>query len=194
MIGASQGGINAWKQLLPELAEDIQVPIILVQHQKSNGTSSLASFIKSFSALPVNDAMDAMPLQAGEIYVAPANYHLLVNADKTLLLDVSAPVQFSRPSINVTLMSALSVFGQHLAAVQLTGANRDGAHGIQLVQKAGGKTIVQDPNSAESPQMPRSALSLCKPSFVLPLESIAKKINQLARNTCKNSHEMESTL
>jgi len=194
VMGASQGGINAWKHILPNLSKNLAVPIILVQHQKSNSDNKLIELLSTFSNLPVERVIDGMKLQAGYIYVAPANYHLLVNADETLSLDVSSPVLFSRPSIDVTFQSALSIYGKRLLAVLLTGANSDGSLAMKLIKEWGGTTIIENPNTAEAFYMPKSAIAQSFPDYVLPLAELSQKLNQLTCSTFPASHEMESTL
>ncbi|WP_448549530.1 chemotaxis protein CheB [Thalassotalea fusca] len=194
VMGASQGGINAWKEIFPCLDKGLKVPVIVVQHQKANSGNTLVQFLDTLTELPVEDVVDGMAMQSGHIYLAPANYHLLVNANTTFSLDVSAPVQFSRPSIDVTFQSALSIYGKRLLAVLLTGANSDGALAMKLVNKIGGTTIVEDPSTAEAFYMPKSAIAQCYPDYVLPLAQLSQKISQLTGSFSQASNKMESTL
>ena len=106
------------------------------------------------------------------MYVAPANYHLLIENDKTFSLSVDDKVNYSRPAIDVLFKSASEAFGSALIAVILTGASSDGADGLKAIKENGGLAIVQDPKKAESEMMPRSAIEACNVDHILALEEI----------------------
>ena len=109
----------------------------------------------------------------------PANYHLLLESDKTFSLTVDEKVNYSRPSIDVTFKSVADVFGEKLIGIILTGANSDGAMGLKTIKDKGGITIVQDPLTAESAVMPQSAIRACDPDYVLPLDEIASVLIEI---------------
>jgi two-component system, chemotaxis family, protein-glutamate methylesterase/glutaminase len=173
VIGASWGGLRALSLILPALPADFPAPIVVAQHRDADSEDELLSrLLTRDSALRVIDADDKAPLQAGTVLLAPPGYHLLL-ADECVELSVDAPVQFSRPSIDVLFESAAEAFGSGVVGVLLTGANADGAAGLAEIQRRGGRTIVQDPETAERPEMPRAALERLAPDHVVPLDEVA---------------------
>ena len=118
-------------------------------------------------------AQDKEPVQAGTVYIAPPDYHLLLDRGPTLALSTDELVHYSRPSIDVLFESAADVYGKGLLGIILTGWNQDGADGLQAVHRAGGLTIVQNPDTAEAPVMPQAALARTAVDYILNLEEIA---------------------
>jgi two-component system chemotaxis response regulator CheB len=139
----------------------------------------LAEVFSRKCLLDVREAQDKEPVIAGTVYFAPANYHLLLDHGPQLALSVDDLVHHSRPSIDVLFESAAEVYGNRLLGIILTGANEDGAQGLAAVHDAGGLTVVQTPETAQSPQMVISALKLRQPDYVLPLEEIAAMLSAL---------------
>jgi two-component system chemotaxis response regulator CheB len=183
-IGCSSGGIDALRHVLSPLPKNFGPPIIIVTHVgEIPGGSSLAVIIQEFTKLPVVEAWDKAEIAAGHIYIAPSGYHLLVEEDKTLSLSTDPKVCNVRPSIDVLFESAAYVFGEHLLAVILTGANKDGTHGLEIVHEEGGICIVQDPFTAVSPTMPTSAISLGFIDHIAKLNEIADLLVRLTKET-----------
>lgn len=182
VVGTSLGGLHALTALLSALPGSLQVPIAIVQHRGRDMDGSLAALLESVSALQVVDAEDKMTLEPGHAYLAPPDYHLLVDGRGTVALSVDPAVRFARPSIDVLFESAASVYGPELAAVVLTGASADGADGIRAVRARGGAAIVQDPASAESAVMPAAALAAAPGAAVLPLARIADYLVALTQS------------
>ena len=183
-IGASAGGMDALLTLLPGLPASYALPIIVVLHQADNRNSLLSPVFAARTALRVREAADKESLAPGTLYFAPPGYHLLLEADRTFSLSCDAPVHFSRPAIDVLFESAADALGAGLAAVLLTGANEDGAAGLAHVGRAGGLTVVQDPDEARHPEMPRAALALRAPDYVLALPGIQALIANLEPLQC----------
>jgi two-component system chemotaxis response regulator CheB len=129
-------------------------------------SSLLFDVLAPVSGLPVREALDKMPLEPGAVYLAPPDYHLLVEREHTIALSRDAAVHFSRPAIDVTFESAAAAFGPSLVGILLTGANEDGAAGLAAIAQAGGRIAVQDPASAHAPEMPLAALAACHPELV----------------------------
>jgi two-component system chemotaxis response regulator CheB len=179
VVGSSLGGLAALRQLLEPLPAGFRAAVALAQHRRADSDSRLADILATSCALPVMEPEDKEPLEPGTIYVAPANYHLLVTAE-ALLLTVDPPVWFARPSIDVLFESAAEAFGPAAVAVVLTGANEDGAAGAQAVKRAGGTVLVQDPAGAESPVAPRAAIASGAAHEVLALPQLAARLVQLA--------------
>lgn len=183
-IGASAGGVDALLALLPGLPSSYALPIVVVLHQADDRTSLLSEVFAARTALRVREAADKAPLAPGTLYFAPPGYHLLLEADCSFSLSCDAPEHYSRPSIDVLFESAADALGAGLAAVLLTGANEDGAAGLAHVGRLGGLTVVQDPDEARSPEMPRAALALRAPDFMLALPDIQALIANLEPLPC----------
>ena len=173
VMGASAGGIEALLRVLPTLTRRLPAPIAVVIHLPRERPSLLATVFAPRCTIPVVEAEDKMPFAAGTIHFAPSDYHLLLEKGPSLALSTDDLVNYSRPSIDVLFQSAADVYGPRLAAVLLTGANEDGAAGLAAVRRAGGVTIVQDPETALVPTMPLAALARGQADFVLSLDGIA---------------------
>ena len=179
VIGASWGGLAALSAVVRALPADFDIPVVIVQHRSKDSDTILARLLQDLTTLRVCEAEDKAPLLPGSVHIAPPDYHLLVESSY-LSLAVDAPVRFSRPSIDVTFLSAADSFLASTIGVVLTGANEDGSQGLKRIAARGGLTIVQDPETAESPTMPRSALQAVPTSKVLPLAEIGDCLAELA--------------
>ena len=175
VVGASAGGFRALEKILRALPANFSLPIVAVQHRSKESTDAYADVIGGTTPLPVQDADDDSPLSAPGVYIAPPDYHVLVEPGR-LALSTDDPVSYSRPSIDVLFESAADAYGPGVVAVLLTGANQDGARGLARVKEAGGFVIVQDPHTAESPEMPAAGIAHAPVDRVLPLEQIAEEI------------------
>jgi two-component system chemotaxis response regulator CheB len=177
VIGGSAGSLEVLFQLLPLLHENLSVAILIVLHRKNSADSSLAALLAGKCLLPVSEAGDKDPMQPGHIYLAPSDYHLLIEKDRTFSLDDSEKINYSRPSLDVTFESAADVYGSSLTGIVLSGANEDGTLGLRAIHNAGGTIIVQNPNTAQMPVMPQSALTSLPIDHVLNAREIAAYIN-----------------
>jgi two-component system chemotaxis response regulator CheB len=173
VIGGSWGGMNAAVEILKCLPADFPLPVILVLHRMRGVNSELPALIRKKTYMQVKEADEKEMMRQSTVYVAPADYHLLIERDKTFSLDVSEAILFSRPSIDVTFECASQVFGERLVGIVLSGASKDGSQGLYAIAKAGGVTIVQDPSQAEADTMPQSAREVVKQARVLKLQEIA---------------------
>jgi two-component system chemotaxis response regulator CheB len=173
VIGVSAGGIEALTLLLPALPAGFPVPVAVVQHRDPRADNFLAGYLDRLSRIAVSEAEDKEPFCAGHAYLAPAGYHLLLEADRTLSLSVDARVNHSCPSIDVLFESAADVFSGSLIGIVLTGANADGAQGLKAIKARGGMAIVQDPETAQAAAMPRAALAATPVDYVVALAGIA---------------------
>lgn len=179
-IGASAGGFGALKIILSQLKEELDTPVIIVQHIGANSGNYMPQYLNSVSQLKVKEAEEKEKLKPGTVYVAPPDYHLLVESNETLSLSVDERVNYSRPSIDVLFESASDAFGNALIGIVLTGANSDGSAGLKKIRRAGGLAIVQDPHSAEVSAMPEAAIAAVgMPDHILSLEDIAKLLNRI---------------
>ncbi|MET0292547.1 MAG: chemotaxis protein CheB [Steroidobacteraceae bacterium] len=180
VIGGSAGAFTALRTILPALAHPAIVGIVLV-HQAPHG-GDLAELFIGHTALPCLTVEDKLPATPGAIYFAPAGYHLLVERDGHFALSVDAPVNYSRPSIDVLFESVAAAYGTRAAGLVLTGANDDGANGLRSIVESGGIALVQDPKDAEVPMMPKSALRMVTPDAVLTLDQITELFAAWSRN------------
>jgi two-component system chemotaxis response regulator CheB len=179
VIGVSAGGVAALKKILGDLPIDFAVPVIVVQHTAAAYHNALASLLDNQCEITVKEAEECERVQAGIVYVAPANYHLLVEQNGTLSLSTDPPILYARPSIDVLFESAAMAYGPGLIGIILTGANADGSQGLKKVKEKGGIAIVQDPADAQAPNMPLAALAAVKADFVVPLSKLGVLLNEL---------------
>lgn len=180
VVGASWGGLNALGTIISGLPADFDVPIAIVQHRGRDAAALLCELLQQRTRLRVSEVMDKEPVRPGHVYVAPPDYHTLVESGY-FSLSTEAPVRFSRPSIDVTFASAADAYGAQAIGLVLTGANADGADGVQRIAERGGLVIIQDPTSAESGIMPRAALARVTNAQVLPLDAIAPFLARVAK-------------
>ena len=180
VIGGSAGSLDVLLKVLPGLNPLLPFPIIIVIHRKSGNDSMLADLLKTKTNLPVKEIEEKDKLIHPYIYIAPPNYHLLIENDLTFSLDASEKVNFSRPSIDVTFESASEIFGEDLVCLLLSGANSDGTAGLKKVIKDGGTAAIQNPDSAIVPFMPEFAAHHLAVNKILTPEQMVHYINQLS--------------
>ena len=171
VVGVSAGGLFALRSLVASLPQGFDIPIAVVQH-RSKESEALCDLLQECTHLRVGEANDKEPIVPGAVYVAPPDYHLLVEPGY-ISLSTDEPVRYSRPSIDVMFESAADVYGMDVIGVVLTGANADGSRGLRRIADQGGHAVVQDPETAEVRVMPRSAVKAVPAACVLPLEEIA---------------------
>lgn len=179
VIGVSAGGVAVLPCLLGTLTADFALAMVIVQHLHPLQDDYFIERLGSACRLPVREAEEKERVQAGVIYLAPPNYHLLIEMDKTFSLCVGEKVNFSRPSIDVLFETAAEAFGAGLIGVILTGASRDGAAGLRQVKSKGGLAVVQDPQTAEYPTMPLAALEETRADYVRNIEEISRLLCDL---------------
>lgn len=167
VVGASAGGVEVLSALLAALPAGCPVAFFIVMHIPRERPSLLPEVFGMRCALPVKEAEDKEPVQPGTVYFAPPDYHLLLDRGPALALSSDEPVHFSRPSIDVLFESAADIYGERLLGLILTGANQDGAAGLAAVGRSGGRTVVQDPDSAAVAYLPQAALQQGPVDFIL---------------------------
>lgn len=172
VVGASLGGLNALKELLSGLPAGFRTPIAIAQHRLPGRDESLAEYLQPNSALPVSEPVDKTPIEPGQVYVAPADYHLLVECG-WFALSTEGRVSHARPSVDVLFESAAASYGREVLGVVLTGASDDGADGAAAVRRHGGLVVVQDPAQAQASIMPVAAAVVGRADVILALEDIA---------------------
>lgn len=180
VIGGSAGSIEVIVKILKKLEKDLAIAIIIIIHRKSTSDASLTNLFNSRSVIEVTEAEEKEEILPGRIYLAPANYHLLIETDHTFSLDASEKVEYSRPSIDVTFQSAADVYGESLAALLLSGANSDGSEGLLTIANTGGLTIVQNPESAEVGFMPKAAIFKTVVDYIIETDNLPDFVNKLS--------------
>jgi two-component system chemotaxis response regulator CheB len=179
VIGASLGGMMTLRRVLKPLPATFPIPIAAALHRHKDSNNALVSLIQLATPLEVREVVDKEPIRPAHIYLAPPDYHLLVEKD-CFNLSVDEQVQYARPSIDVFFESAADAFGPALIALVLTGANTDGARGAARIKACGGIVAVEDPATAESPVMPEAARVAAQPDFVLPADGLGALLIELA--------------
>jgi len=174
VIGGSAGAIEALLAILPALPSALTIPVVVVLHVAPNHPSLLPSLLGRVCPRPVREIEDKQRLEAGAIQVAPPNYHVLLERDRTLALSVDAPVQFSRPSIDVLFESAAASLGRAVAGIVLSGANEDGARGLRCIVDAGGRAAIQAPSAAAHAEMPAAAARWSSTAELLSIEGLTR--------------------
>ena len=178
VVGVSAGGLEALCKVLQGLPESFGFALILVQH-RSRDSDALCDVLQNCGGMAVHEAVDKEAIEPGTVYLAPADYHLLVD-DGHFALSLDAPEFYSRPSIDLTFESVADTYGDRAVGVVLTGANRDGARGLARIVARGGHALVQDPATAEVPVMPLAALQEVPAAEVVTLAGLAGRLCALA--------------
>ena len=181
VIGVSAGGSDALKELLALIPVDFNLAVVIVQHLHPQQDRFFIEYLGESCAIPVLEAEEKGTVSPGVVYFAPANYHLLIESDRTFSLSVDEKVNFSRPSIDVLFETAAETYGPKLIGVVLTGASKDGAAGLRRIKESGGMTIVQDPATAEFPVMPSAALGETQVDYVMDLRQIGRFLAEMGR-------------
>ena len=182
VIGASSGGLKALRTILRVLPGNFPFAIMVVMHRHPHSDDYLEKSLDNDCFMRVKQADEKEVIRNGTVYLAPPNYHLLIEDALTLSLSVAETVNFARPAIDVLFESAAYVYGQRLTGLILTGANRDGAGGLKKIKEMGGLILVQDPRTAEASAMPRAAIAVADPDYILPLDEIGGFLRNLAGN------------
>ena len=173
-IGASWGGLKAVGQVLADLPAELDLPIAIAQHRHPDSQEgTLAELLAAQTDRTVLDVEDKMAIEPGYVYIAPPNYHLLVERG-SFALSVDERIRFARPSIDVLFETAAHAYGAGVIGIILTGANDDGAHGLARIKKVDGVALIQDPLGAARRTMPDAAIAATVADAILPLDAIGK--------------------
>jgi len=179
VIGVSAGGFEVLSYLMEKLPEDLSFSIIIVQHRTSDNDGYLVYHLNLLSKIMVKEVDDKETILTGVVYLAPADYHLFIEAGETFSLSRDERVNYARPSIDVLFESAADVFGKKCLGIILTGRNHDGANGLATISTKGGQAIVQNPNEAEAKEMPNAAILKNSDAIILTLDEIISFICKL---------------
>jgi len=181
VIGVSSGGMTALKFIFSVLPAGFNLPIIIVQHINAHSDNEWIKLLNNKSNLTIKEADEKEKIENGNVYIAPANYHLLIESDKTFSLTIDEYVNFARPSIDVLFESAADAYKDKLIGIVLTGSNNDGTKGVKRIKELGGTAIIQDPETAESSIMPASAIAAIEPDYILSLEKIVQLLIKITQ-------------
>ncbi|GAB3762030.1 chemotaxis protein CheB [Spirosoma pomorum] len=179
VIGGSTGSIEVLLRLLPALKEPLSFALVIVVHRRNTADSALADLLAVKTDITVREVDDKDTIEPGIIYLAPADYHLLIEQDGTFSLDDSEKVNYSRPSIDVTFESAADVYGRNLVGVILSGANADGTVGLKAIKKEGGVLVAQKPETAQIGFMPQQAILHADVDLILDVDELIEFMNEL---------------
>lgn len=179
VIGGSAGSLDVLLEMIPYLKLSISIPIVLVLHRKNSMDMMLTELIAAKTKLAVREIDDKEAIRPSTIYIAPGDYHLLIEKSGHFSLDASEKINFSRPSIDVTFESAALVYGPELVCMLLSGANNDGSAGAKIVKDNGGMVIAQKPETAIFPFMPEAMIAHVQPQYVLDVKEMIEFINLL---------------
>jgi len=179
VIGVSTGGLKAIKAILSVLPSEFALSIIIVMHRHKETDGYLERSLDDGCKMHVKQADEKEEIKAGIVYVAPPNYHLLIEDDCTFSISVEGPINYARPSVDVVFESAAEIYREGLIGIILTGANKDGSLGLKKIKESGGLAIVQTPETSEAAEMPKAAIAAADPDYVLPLDEIGLLLRKL---------------
>jgi two-component system chemotaxis response regulator CheB len=172
LLGGSAGSFKTIYSIVKLLPKNLNKTVVIVIHRKKNFFSEIEKLFKESSRISIREINDKEVLANNSIYIAPANYHTLIEKDKSFSLDVSEAIWYSKPSIDVTFESASEVYKERCTAILLSGANPDGAEGLLKLRNNGALTIVQAPADAEMAQMPQAAVNIHAAEYILSTKEI----------------------
>lgn len=181
VLAASAGGLHALSEILDCLPVDFPAAVLIVQHRAARPERALERILARHSALPLAEALEGEVIRAGQVYLAPADFHLVLRPDLTLAFADGRLIHYLRSSANPLLASASVAIGTNLIAVVLTGSGRDATDGVQAVKAAGGTVIAQTPETSEHAGMPRAAIESGAVDMILPLGEIGPALVRLVR-------------
>lgn len=179
IIGGSAGSFQVVTKILSSLPKNFPMPVLLCLHRLKHVRSGFMEALMLKSNIPVEEPYDKDQLKPGRAYLAPANYHMYIELANRIALSTEEPVNHSRPSIDLSFITAANAYRQKLIGIILSGANKDGAFGLKKISENGGVAIVQDPNECEVRTMTQTALQLTKTDYVYSTDQIIKFLQKL---------------
>lgn len=179
MIGGSAGSFQVVIRILESFRPDLPIPVFLCLHRLKLVRKGFEETLDYNASLKVREPFDKEKIRAGRIYLAPSNYHMLIENEKIISLSTESPLNHSRPSIDLCFSSASDVYGSGLLALLLSGANQDGTRGVSVVKKNGGTVVVQDPEECEIRTMCESAIKVTTPDQILTGSKIIEFVSLL---------------
>ena len=192
-IGTSAGGIQALRTLVKQLPKDFPASVHIVQHLSNESPSNLVAVLGTTSQLPIAFAKDKELIEPGRIYLAPPDFHLLLERDRLRVIRGPRENRM-RPAIDPLFRSAAVTYKSYVTGVILTGMLDDGTAGLQAIKACGGMAIVQDPNDAAYSSMPQSAISTVEVDRIVPLNEIASILMERVHQTPATVKEVPADL
>lgn len=172
VMGLSSGGMEALKTIFAALPGNFKIPIVIVQHLSPRSDSQWIEILNKRYGITIKEAEEKEMIKSGTIFLAPPNYHLLLEKNGSFSLSIDERVSYARPAIDVLFDTAAEAFGKKVVGVVMTGSNQDGAAGLKKIKKCGGLAVVQNPETAFSSYMPQEAISQAEPHHILDLQGI----------------------
>ena len=179
IIGGSAGSFQVVTRILNSLPKNFPIPVLLCLHRLKHVRSGFVEALSLKSNIPVEEPNDKDMLKPGKAYLAPANYHMYVELANRIALSCDDPVNHSRPSIDLSFITAANAYRDKLIGIILSGANKDGAIGLKHLVDKGGLSIVQDPEECEVKTMTESSLKLTKVDHVFKTNDIISFLNKI---------------
>lgn len=179
IIGGSAGSLDVLLEMFPKFKKAIPFSMVIVLHRKNTADITLTELLMSRTKIPVKEIEDKETIQKSTVYIAPPDYHILIEKTKQFSLDYSEKVNYSRPSIDVAFESAADVYGSLLTCVVLSGANNDGTEGAKIVKNKGGVVIAQQPETAIVSFMPEFVIKNVQPHYILTPQELVEYINAI---------------
>jgi two-component system, chemotaxis family, protein-glutamate methylesterase/glutaminase len=182
IIGGSAGSYNVVKKILSSVPANFPLPIVLCLHRLKDVRNGFVESLNIDSSIPVKEPLDKDPVKAGFAYLSPANYHMLIEPGQSFALSTESDINYSRPSIDITMETAGFAFRGKMAGIVLSGTNTDGARGLFSAYKNGAFTVIQQPGNAQFATMPGEVLKYFTPHKIFTDEEIVSFINSLKGN------------
>ncbi len=185
VIGGSAGSFSVVREILSSLPENFNIPVVMCLHRLKEYRNGFVESLNYVSRLRVCEPLDKEPVKTGKVYLSPANYHLLIENTRTFALSTGPEENFSRPSLDLTFESAVKCYKENMTGILLSGANKDGAKGLNYANKKEAFTIIQDPEEAQFSTMPAEALKLFEPDRILKCAEIIAYLSRIHGNGYK---------
>ena len=186
VIGTSAGGLNALKKLIGQLPGDFPLPILVVRHISPDATGNVVlDELNKLGTVKCQHGKSGGILKPGNLYLAASDHHLMIGGDLKILVTKGAHENRSRPAIDPLFRSAAVAFGTGVIGILLTGYLDDGTSGMKAIKSCGGTCIVQDPDDAEYPDMPKNALNNVKLDYSLPISEMGSLLDKLSLRTLR---------
>ena len=179
IIGGSAGSFQVITKILSSLPSNFNLPLLLSLHRLKHVRSGFVEALSIRSTIPIIEPNDKEPIKSGKGYLAPANYHMYIELGNKISLSTEEPVNHSRPSIDLSFITAAEAYRNKLIGIILSGANRDGAFGLKRVKDLGGLTIVQDPNECQVKTMTEASIKMTQIDHIFSTNQIIRFLNRL---------------
>jgi two-component system, chemotaxis family, protein-glutamate methylesterase/glutaminase len=179
VIGGSAGSFQGVVKILSQLPKGFPLPIIMCLHRLKHVRNGFVEALSIKSVVQVTEPNDKETIKKGNVYLAPANYHMSVELGNYFALSTEEMINNSRPAIDITLSTCAFAYKEKLIGILLSGANRDGGAGMKAIHDRGGITVVQDPAECMIDTMPKAALAMTKIDHIMKIDQIINFFKEL---------------